>query len=683
MSTEYETPSEVDLSDASYWQDEIQAAKDRAEDWYKSAEKAIERYEDDAAREFGRLNILWANCEVQKAALGDDFGKPEVTRVNAPNDHRARLVRHISLVLEKTIVGAVADTQDNRAIRRAVLDVLLPGRGQVWLELNPQKDEAGNVTWIEAPLVRLGYKDYLEGAAEDWRDTPWVARRHLFTKDDLKRVAKKHADEVSLGYEVEHGESCKDKEQFKRAVVWELWDKASKSRIYVAEGYDTSLLITPDPYRLKGFFPCPQPMLANENPEHAGLPLTDYSRYEDQAVEIDRLSARIFVLTETLRRRGIYDAAVPALADLAEAPDNYLVACQNWAELMSKGGLPAAVQWEDLQPTIAVLAQLHQQRAELIQLTYELTGISDLARGQTDPNETLGAQKLKQSYGSGRFADRQKEARRFAADAYRLKGELIAEHFSREQIVEMSGIELPLAIEVQQAQQAVSQMQQASQMAQQTGQQPPFNPDAMQQAQHVAQSVPWEAVADVLRSDRRRSYTVDVATDQTQFKDEEADKASRIEFMQTALNTLTQLTQMLPANPALGPFVQEMTMFVTRAFKAGRVVEESLEDAIKQMIEKAKQLAAQPQQPPADPVAMAQAQLVQVQTQREGAKIQLDAQKAQVELQIAKINLQLKQMELQIKQQEVQAKAVGHQLDLQAKVERASNGINGSAPQAL
>lgn len=129
------TPSEIDDEDGRFWLREIEAAKDRNEKWYERARQSIERYQDKGSRKFGKLNILWANVEVQKAALGEDFGKPQVTRLNVPAHQN--VTRHVSRVWEQTIEAAVRDTNDNREIRNAVHDVLLPGRGQAWLELNP------------------------------------------------------------------------------------------------------------------------------------------------------------------------------------------------------------------------------------------------------------------------------------------------------------------------------------------------------------------------------------------------------------------------------------------------------------------------------------------------------------------------------------------------------------------
>lgn len=656
-----ETESEVSLDDAEFWLREIEAAKSRMGGWYDKAEEAEERYRDCTERPFGMLNIFWANVETQKAAIGEEFGKPQVTRVNQPRNDGG-LARHIAEVWERTIAAGVRDTNDNHDIGLAVGDTFIPGRGQVWLELMVEETGEGNIRWASAPLVRVPYRDYLEGFATRWGDVPWTARRHLFTRDELISecgISDEVASQVPLNISLPDDDKGrrkrrgKDKEQFKRAAVWEIWTKfPEKARLYVAEDFrDQVLCADPDPFKLKAFFPCPRPLLANGD-EGWQEPLTDYSRYEDQAKELDEISARIFVLTATLRRRGIHDKQFKELADLAEADDNVSLAVDNWVDLQAKGGLNKVCEWEDLTPIITVLAQLHQQRRELVQLIYELSGISDLARGQTDPDETLGAQQLKQTFGSSRFKRRETESRRFAAEAYQIKGELIAEHFPREQIAEMSGIPLPTEAEIARARQQLQQMMAQYQAAQQAGMQlPPPNQEQVKFLSDLANTqFSWERIARVLRSDYRRCYSVEVETDQTNFVDQEADKKARTEFFQAVMSVITQVMPMIAGNPKNGEVFKQLIMFVISAFKAGRSMEEGLERAIDEAIQMAGQQQGQQQQ---DPKAAA------------------DAQSAQLKLQTAQVGLQREQVKLQQIQASASNDAQGKVLDQQLAVQQA------------
>jgi hypothetical protein len=88
----------------------------------------------------------------------------------------------------------------------------------------------------------------------------------------------------------------------------------------------------------------------------------------------------------------------------------------------SSGDTPAAVATAIAVGTTtvaaAVLKELYAQRDQLVQAIYEISGISDVLRGSTDAQETLGAQQIKANFGSLRLKERQKaeEARRKAEE---------------------------------------------------------------------------------------------------------------------------------------------------------------------------------------------------------------------------------------------------------------------------
>jgi len=678
MTENPEAPSEVKRDDAGFWVREIEAAKARADCWYDAADEAQERYDgtgdgEDDNIPFGSLNILWANVETQKAAIGEDFGKPQVTRVNQP-ENDGGLSRQVATIWERAIAAAVRDTNDNHDIALASNDVFLPGRGQVWQEIEAEKDESGKAKWVSAPIVYIKHKDYLQGQADRWGSVPWVARRHLFTRDELVsecKMSKADAEKVPLNITLpssdkkDKPESSKGQEQFKRAECWEIWAKyPKKARIFVCVNYrDEVLRYDLDPFNLKHFFPCPRPLIANGT--ECTTPLTDYSRYENQASELDEICSRIFVLTASLQRKGVHDKQFKELADLAEVEENTTIAVDNWVELQAKGGLLKVMEWTDLSQIIQILVELYQQRDSLIKLIYELSGISDLARGQTDPNETLGAQQLKQTFGSSRFQRREKESRRFASEAYGIKGEIIAEMFPREQLQEMSGIQLPTQADIDQAramlqqvqkikaaQQQLTQMMQASQQSpaqqgpqgqdqsapQQAPAQPPQpNPqqiaqlmamakmplpdeDEMRQLMQVAQTLfSWEKISKLLQSDYRRCYSVEIETDQTNFIDQEADKKAATELFTTTVQGMQTLAPMIQGNPKNGEIFKKLFMFMLSRFRAGRSLEEGFETAFDEAIQEAQQSQGQ-QQP--DPVLQAKVAVAQANQKTAETKLQ-------------------------------------------------------------
>jgi hypothetical protein len=90
--------------------------------------------------------------------------------------------------------------------------------------------------------------------------------------------------------------------------------------------------------------------------------------------------------------------------------------------------------------TIQALVLLRKQ---IIEDIYQIMGLSDIMRGATDPNETLGAQQLKTQYGSTRIRDKQQELVRLARDLVEISLSIVTDKFDPVTIIEMSQTQLP------------------------------------------------------------------------------------------------------------------------------------------------------------------------------------------------------------------------------------------------
>lgn len=479
---------------ARYWHNQIDASLKREDKWRKRAEVVICRYMDERDRDEAdverRINILWSNTEVLKSVLFDELGSPDVRRTFPQPGKLNKIARTSALVLERALVACGNRYDVAGEIEDAVTDYLLCGRGQGWIEYDAEiveKDGQQSVGYQEVKICHVPWDDWTHGPGKKWQQVPWVARMHLFTRDDFQAQFPeidlgKH--KVPFNFTLKEGEKRTDEEgagDFKRAKLWEIWDKVSKTRIYIAEGYDWEIERTPDAYRLEGFFPCPKPLYGVKTPDRL-IPQPEYCQYQDQAAELDRINQRIYVLVEALKYCGIYDGSAEedTLGSIGSLADGQFLPYKNFAALSQGGGLAAAFQVRDLAPIAAAIQQLAQRAISLIQSIYEITGISDVIRGATDPNETLGAQQLKARFGSQRMQKRQKEVQTFVRNLYKMKAEIIAEHFERGQLQQMTGILLPSEAERAQARQrlAMAERMKAMQQAPQNMQQPGANMQA-------------------------------------------------------------------------------------------------------------------------------------------------------------------------------------------------------------
>ena len=575
---------------ARYWQRELDEAGEFEKEWRERGTRVVERYRDE--RETGmtgplshRFNILWSNTETLKGALFAKMALPDVRRRFNDGDAAAR---QVAIVLERALLYGLDVYDSEQPIRAALEDYLLPGRGVVWVVYDPiivkEKTKieikGEGVDLVEEEEVeRLGdqrcrfeyvhWQDYRESPTRRPEDVTWRARRHLFTRDELIGRGFDHAEDVSLNWTPDTSDYNDTDDSYNRAEVWEIWDKVKRRRLFVATGYKDVLADDDDPYELENFFPCPTPLIAVRT-NNTSIPVPEFTIYQDQADELDRVTTRITSLIEGLKRRGVYDASIPELAHLATASDNEFVPSDNFANLAQKGGLGGAFQTEDISVITQVLAGLYNQRNQVLQTIYEITGISDILRGGgTKASESATAQQLKSQYGSMRLRLRQEDISKYVRDLFRIKAELIAEN---------------------------------------------YEPDVLERITGVSVS---DEMIEIMRNDKLRSYQIDVETDSTVFADEEQMKRTRIEFANTMGGFLVQAIEATRAAPEITPVAFQILKFVSGAWKVGRQFEDVIGEAEATIMQ---QLEAARQQPQVSPEQQLAQQKIAAELEREKLK---------------------------------------------------------------
>ena len=575
---------------ARYWQREIDQASEFEKDWRDRGIRVVERYRDE--RDTGvvgplthRFNILWANTETLKGALFARMAQPDVRRRFNDGDTAAR---QVAIALERALLYGLDVYDSETPVRAALEDYLLPGRGVVWVVYEPiiikektKIEIKGEDVQIleEEEIERLGdqrcrfeyvhWQDYRESPSRRPEDAMWRARRHLFTREELVGRGFDHAEEVPLNWMPEREDISDIDELYNRAEVWEIWDKVKRRRLFIATGYKDVLADDDDPYTLENFFPCPTPLIAVRT-NNTSIPVPEFTLYQDQADELDRITTRITFLIEGLKRRGVYDSSIPELAHLATATDNEFVPSDNFSNLAQKGGLAGAFQTEDISAITQVLAGLYNQRNQVLQAMYEITGISDIIRGGgTKASESATAQQLKAQYGSMRLRLRQEDISKYIRDLFRIKAELIAENYEPEILERMTGVEIT------------------------------------------------DEMVEIMRNDKLRSYQIDVETDSTVFADEEQIKRTRIEFANVMGGYLVQAIEATRAAPELTPIAFQILKFVSGAWKVGRQFEDVIGETEAAVMEKLQ--AAQQQQQVSSEERIAQ-QKIEAELEREKLK---------------------------------------------------------------
>lgn len=559
------------------WHAEIAAATKREKEWHDKGSKVVDRYEDERdtkADSNTRMNVLWSNTEVLKSALYSATPVPDVRRRHKDAKANNPKYRAISDILERALIYSVDAYDFDSEIDPAVEDLLLPGRGTVWVDYKADVDETDQITDQRVCASYVYWKDYRQGMARTWAKVPWVARAHYMSKRDVQGRWPEHADRVELTHSVDGVEEDKkdtESEAHKRVKVWEIWDRTSKARLFIATGYDKILESEPDPLGLSGFFPCPQPLYSIKTTAKQ-VPIPEFVQYQDQANELDTVSARIYKLVGFLKWNGIYDASMDnseILADIARQEDGQFLPHENFQQIRDKGGIEAAIGFVPIERISGIVVQLLQHRDSVLQTIYEVTGISDIIRGATDPRETKGAQQLKAQFGSMRMQKRQRSVQTFVRDLFRIKAEIISEHFTLETLKLLSGEEYPTNEQKQQAEMQAKVLQ-----ADNPEQQLPPQLEKVLKAPFT-----WDDLLEIMRSDRLRSYHIDVETDSTVLQDAAAEKQGRTEFMTATSELLGQAYQAAESAPQMMPVIKELTLFGMRSHKAGRSMEQAIEDA--------------------------------------------------------------------------------------------------------
>tara|TARA_B100000900_G_scaffold415038_1_gene443530 strand:+ start:297 stop:2255 length:1959 start_codon:yes stop_codon:yes gene_type:complete len=581
---------------AQYWQMELDSSDQSEKDWRERGRAVVARYRDERETDgYGtglskQFNILWSNTETMKGALFARMPKADVRRRYSDNNP---ITRQVAIVLERALQYGNEVYSADKPIKAAIEDYLLPGRGVVWVVYEPifvkekiqveSLDEFGNMVMIDQEEERIAdqrcyfdyvnWEDYRESPAKRPEDVYWKARRHLLTRDELIEKGFKNAKDIPLNWSPEPTEGYQEEysEIFSRAEVWEIWDKYSSKRFFISKGYNEVLAEDDDPYELENFFPCPDSLVAIRTNE-TNVPIPEFTLYQDQADELDRITTRISNLIEGLKRRGIYDASVPELSHLADAGDNDFVPSENFAQLAAKGGLQSVFQQEDIAPIAQVLSGLYQQRNQILDTIYQITGISDIIRGSTKASETATAQQLKAQFGSMRMRKKQSEIAEYIRDLFRLKAEIIAEHYEPETLAAMTALTI--------------------------------TPEMMQ----------------IMRDDKLRGYSIDIESDATIFTDEEEEKKTRIEFLSSFGAYLQQAIGIANQSPALTPLAFQALRFLMGAWKVGRTFEDVIDRTEAQLTQQAQQaLQAGPQPSEAERIA---AQKMQTEMAKEELKQQ-------------------------------------------------------------
>ena len=708
---------------------EIRRWKKARERYYEMARRSEQLYagEDFSAyvERPAQLNVFWSIVNTLKPALYAQPPKPEIFRRYPSKDTTARLG---SQILERCTRFQVEVSGFDAAVSRAVDDYLVVGQGALWVRYEPkigvetpkirvqelpespapmmgqmpgmppmgmgegmgeemgkemggeqeapEAPEAGEAPegYPEAPEAQEQYVDemgqpvdpklvkqddegyYIDGEpvetlidercvvdyihwtdllfepARTWAEVRKVARKTHITKKEFK---EKFGEDAYITYRHSQEAAQEDAEREinkGRICVYEVWCKDSNKVYWLAEGHN-EILKEDEPYLVfDEFFPCPEPLFATLT---TGLiPRPDICFYQDQQETLNQLCQKAQDIARYIKVLSISSSENPELDNILRKPNGTHIQLSNFQMYLQQGGVKTALEVLSMADHAAILRVLHEAMEQEKQQIYDITGISDIVRGTSRASETLGAQQIKTQYAMSRISDRQRKVAKFCRDVVALMAQVIKNHFQSQTMIKMAGVSNDPEIE-----------------------------------EYLG------GVIDLLRNDTQSDYRIDIETDSTTFADQEAAKQSAIDLTNALGNLFNVLLPHAQGIPQLMPVINEITLYTTSQFEAGREIKGKLEKALAEVeteMEKAKQeaKAIEEQQRQMQMQQMQQGmdgqnqENVQAQQEMQQAQAQVDSQAqqmameqqlaqmdAQYKAQIENLKLSMKAQELQVKQQ--------------------------------
>jgi hypothetical protein len=640
------------------WYNTIAQYERTFKEWEGRADKIVKRYRDESRSRnnpSAKFNILWSNVQTITPAVFARLPRPDVSRRFRDNDPIGRVA---STMLERALEYEIEHYGDYAsAMKQCVQDRLLGGRGTAWVRYEPHivgqmggeangapedgfqitedtdeaetqggiyREDQERIEYECAPVDYVYWRDFGLTVARTWEEVTAVWRKVYMERPALvERFGEELGGKIPLDTKPDTSKNFNEKmgEGSKEALIYEIWDKTSGQVIWLSKSMGEILDTRDDPLQLENFWPCPKPMFSTLTTDSL-IPVPDYVLYQDQARQLDTLADRIDGFIQALKVRGVYDASEPSLARLfTEGENNALLPVKNYAAFSEKGGLQGAINLVDIAPIAQALNMSYQAMEQVKGQIYEIMGIADIQRGQTDPNETLGAQIIKSNNASGRLKTMQHEVVNFATALLQIKAQIICQHFTDDTILKISG--------------------------------------AMQLSPQDQQLIPQ--ALQLLKNEPAKNFRIEVTTDSMIYQDEQQEKQDRMEFLQAIGGYLSQAVPAAQATPELTPLLVEMLKFGVTAFKAGKGLEGLIDETADNFRNQAKAMEGQPKPPSPEQ------QKMQMTMQLEQAKMQAEQQKMVMQQQIEQAKIQ-GNIELEKAKQEYQAQE--NQLKFQLEDQR-------------
>lgn len=566
------------------WLKKIKTAENKYQPYHDLIKQIREYYKNDKNK--NKANIFWASIETLKPFIYFKQPKPFVERKEKTVNPVAGLACKI---LEKALAWDLAQFDFDGIIKYVRNDFLLSGCGLAYEKYVPSfkvvQMPDGFAEIIDKEVVETIYIDPVDFIADSdkvgiWEDCTWWARKIYMTRQDV-------IDQFGKEFEKDFIAVDEEKDRLKTTEVYEVYDKNTRKIWYLSKDIkDKFLRVTDDMFKTSDFYPMPKPLFATLTNDSI-IPVPDYSEIKCLLDEFDAVVERMRLTMRALKVSGAYDSSFPELVNILNK-DVTLVAVSDFQKLKDAGGISGIIDFAPIEQYVQTLQALAERRTQLSAQIYEITGVSDIMRGNSDPNETATAVANKTNFGTLRNQDRQNDMQRFITDLFKIKAEIICSQFSNDSLLQ-------------------------------------FLNDEERQNMPLA-----TAAIQMLRTEKMRGMALGIETDTAFNQEQSAQKV--FDAVELVNNVLNQSLQLVSTQPLWLPLYRKMVEAVVISLPNAR----QWEPVIDQVFNNVQQQMMQPKPEQPNP---------------EMLKIQNDQQKNANEFQIKQQQNAIKQQEVELKKQ--------------------------------
>lgn len=389
-----------------------------------------------------------------------------------------------------------------------------------------------------------------------------------------------------------------------------------------------------DIFQLSGFFPCTKPLLINCSTT-SFWPTPEFFQLYDILDDINQIVKRMILLTKAIRIRFFFDSSIPVLQQLiGETGEGGGIGVPNLEQALisGKGDLRNLVAYFPVDVMTTGLGNMYVAYDQRLNMYYQLTGMSELIRGQTsDVEKTFGERQLEGKFAMNRFEPFQRLVQEWIKENYELGLEMALKLFSDKSLDEY------------------------------------ITPQTLdkEDKQRYSQAL------DLLKTNHKRRFRVDFETDSTIQINQEWKKKQAIDLANTLTKAMESVAKVAETQPELAKTELKTLKYLLGEFADGKLFVDELQEAIDQVIEKSFQ--------PKPPEPNVDLERLKLDAQSKGADAKFKMMDLQMRTQIeyAKINQneRFQSIKAQLEQLRLNIQSGMAQTELQVSIEKIQNDI--------